>query len=304
MTTNKNIYDIYKGIAAKKKACFDKRSAAFITDGDMSQIVYHKRTEKDINAALTFNYKEGPDENIIYTLLSDDLKKGDYFVFRSTDYIVFEEEKIMDVNVQYRKSRALECNITFTYNNKVYAGYFKSSLRGSEDPDFKGKQTLLPNESPLLILPSTQKIKLQEDFLIEGKPFKVVELDDITNRGIAYYYLERGIVKELGIVDAEEEVVLPPEEIIEQEEEIYVEPEPVEEGAPLEELKEIEVVLKAMMEYTFKTENAIFSSTPAVNIISRSRNEIKIKVPFGISSVSITTRDAGHDVQKNYKVVI
>ena len=43
-----------------------------------------------------------------------------------------------------------------------------------------------------------------------------------------------------------------------------------------------------------------FSSTPAVNIISR-RNEVKIKVPFGISSVSITTRDAGHDVQKNYK---
>lgn len=290
MSTTKNIYDIFRGVQEKRKECYDNRSAAFIVEGKLSQIVYHIRLEKEISAALVFGHKEGPDDIIVYSLLEDDLVKSDYFSWNSLNFLVYEEERLTDKDVVYRKQKALECNVSFSFNNSTYVGYFKSALRGSEDPDFLGKNVLVPAETPLLVLPTNSSIEIQSEFIIEGKPFKVVEYDHITNKGITYYYLERGIKKQ--VVATDDEFI---EEI-----------ETVNEAGIVEQDSESieELTLKAMVEYEFSTQGAVFAATPAVEVLSRGLSRIKFRVPFGIDTVAITTKVAGENVQKLYKVVL
>lgn len=282
-----SIYDIFRSVQEKRDTCYDERSAAFIIEGAMSKNIYHSKLEKKIPAALVFSHKEGPDEVVVYTLLEDDLQKGDYFVYDSGNYLVYEENKLTDTDIIYKKQKAVECNVKFTFSGGTFVGYYKSSVRGSEDPSFEGRQLLMPDETPLLILPTNDTITINSEFTIEGKPFRVVEYDHITNKGITYYYLERGIIRRTEAEDVEEPAVIIPED------------EPVDQAQDSEQL-----TLRAMVEYTFETEEAYFLADPAVELIQRRRNEIKFKVPFGIEKVDITTKINGLDVQKLYKVVI
>lgn len=285
---SKNVYDIYRDIQNIRKNCNDERSAAFIVDGEMAQTVYHKRLKKDIPAALVFGHKEGPDDITVYSLIEDDLLKSDYFIWKNTDYLVYEENKITNNEINFRKQRALECNVSFTYQDQTFIGYYKSALRGNDNPRFLGGNVVVPEETPLLVLPTNNSIDVKSEFVIEGKPFVVTEYDHITNKGITYYYLERGTIKKVkGTPETiEEVVVVDNSEIIDQTDDLD------------------EPTLKAMMEYEFETEGALFSATPAVEIISRTLKQIRFRVPFGINQVTITTKKDGLSVEKTYKVVV
>ena len=289
-----SIYDIFRSVQEKRDTCYDERSAAFIIEGAMSKNIYHSRLEKTIPAALVFSHKEGPDEVIVYTLLEDDLLKGDYFVYDSVNYLVYEQNKLTDTDIIYKKQKAVECNVSFLFSGETFVGYYKSSVRGSEDPSFEGRQLLMPDETPLLILPTNDTITVNSEFIIEGKPFRVIEYDHITNKGITYYYLERGIIRRTEAEANKTTTMSATEPTI-----VIQENQPVVQDQDSEQL-----ILRAMVEYTFLTENAVFSATPAVELIQRKRNEIKFKVPFGIGEVAITTKIDGLNVQKLYKVVI
>lgn len=286
-----NIYDIYRGVQTKRNECYDERSAAFIEQGKLSKEVFHKRLNKDIKAALVFKHQEGPDEVLVYSYLSDDLQKSDYFVYKNTNYLVYEENRLTDDDINYKKQKAVECNVAFTFNGTTFNGYYKSSLRGSEDQAFEGRQLISPDETPLLILPTNSIIKVNSEFIIEDKPFKVMEFDNITNKGISYYYLERSYRKKVSEVEGPSIMSM------------TVEPEVIDELKTIETLED-NMALRAMVQYTFKTEDAYFSTTPAVEIISRKRTEITFRVPFGISQVSIAIKQTGVIVDEVYKVVV
>ena len=288
-----NVYEMFRKIQQNKKTCYDNRSAAFILEGKISQDIYHKRRKKDIKAALVFNHQEGPDDVITFSLKDDDLIKTDYFVFDNVNYLVYEDVKQTHKDLSHKKQRAVECNISFTYKNKLYYGYFTSSLRRTSDPDFQGRQGLVPDENPLLILPTNEEIDINSTFSIEGKPWKVVEYDHITNKGISYIYLERHFTSN---APAEEEVV--EIEYVNNSEPI-VQPDPDSDPTAAEELS-----LRPMVEYTFTTQNAYFASTPRVEILSRSKGEVKFRVPYGISFVTISTRQNGDVVENGYSVVM
>ena len=184
-----------------------------------------------------------------------------------------------DADLPYKKQNALECNVSFNFNGESFIGYFKSALRGSESPTMLGKSVVVPEESPLLVLPTNNKITIKSEFMIEGKPFVVKEYDHITNKGITYYYLERGTEKTIAPVapvDPDDPVVPP---VIDDTPKLY-----------------------AMMEYEFNTQGAIFAATPAVEIISRSLSKVKFRIPFGITSVVITTKEDGVNIEKLYNV--
>ena len=57
-----------------------------------------------------------------------------------------------------------------------------------------------------------------------------------------------------------------------------------------------------MVEYTFNTENAYFSTTPRVEVISRTKEQVVFKIPFGIKQVAISTKINGDILEKVYKV--
>lgn len=298
MATTKNVYEIFRDIQNRKSACNDKGSAAFIVEGGLSQDIYHRRNKKLIKAALVFNHKEGPDELTVFSLLSDDLLKSDYFVFRHTNYLVIEENKRNHEEIKFRKSKAVECNVSFMLNGKIFRGYFKSALRGSESPDFEGRQLVTPNENPLLILPTNEEIDIRTEFIIEGKPFKVVEYDHITNKGIIYYYLERGIIRNEGDTIEIETI-----DIVSEEEKHSQESPVSEPGIGIMSVSN-EIALRSMVEYIFTTEMGFFATTPAVIVINRKKTEVTFKVPFGVEEVAITTKENGIEIEKLYKVVM
>lgn len=288
---SKNIYDTFRGIQEKRKQCYDERSAAFIEHGKMSKDIIHKRLDKDIKAAVVFSDKEGPDEVIVFSFIEDDLQKSDYFIYKDTNFLVYEDIRLTDDDINYKKQRAVECNVMFTFEKDNYIGYYKSALRGSEDPDFVGKEIVIPKETPLLILPTNNKITINSEFVIEEKPFKVSEYDNITNKGITYYYLERSYNKNIPTVETTEEnktidglmgtnVIGATDAVLEPK------------------------ILRAMTEYIFETENAYFAASPKIEVSARTRNQITFRVPFGISQVLIDIKRDGEVVSESYKVVI
>jgi len=94
-----NIYDTFRGVQAKKTSCYDDRSAAFITEGLVSQDIVHVRKSETIKAAITFNDKEGPDEALVYTFKNDELLKSDYFTYNDNYYLVYEDVKMTDDSI-------------------------------------------------------------------------------------------------------------------------------------------------------------------------------------------------------------
>ena len=287
---SKNIYDVFRLAQETKQSCLDKRSAAFIENGKLSKTIIHKRKNLIIKSALVFDYKEGPDEAIVYTYKADNLLKGDYFIFNDGYYLVYEDVKLTDESFDFKKQKAVECNITFTYNDQVYHGYYTSSLRRLTDPDFVGRQGNVADEQSLIILPFNETIQTNSEFIINNKPWKVVQYDDITNKGITYYYVDRNFIRNA------------PEDEEEAEEIIYIDetaPQTQEEDTSTEE--EV-LTLRPATEYIFTTEGAFFASNPRANVISRTPTSVKFSVPFGISMISITTRLGGESVEKTYEV--
>lgn len=288
-----NVYDIFKSVQNKRKTYYDNRSAAFILEGKLSQDIIHKRLNKTIKSALVFDSKEGPDEVIVYSLLSDDLLKADYFVFDNVNYLVYENIKLTDKDVNYKKQKAVECNVSFTHNNVNYIAYFTTRVRNTTDvPVLSGKEVLQPNEKPLIILPTSNALDIGENVVIGGKPWKINGYDNITNQSITYLYLERGYEPTVGAIPEKEESIT----IIENEA-------LVDQGAA-QVGPESTISLRPMVEYTFTTEGAYFSSTPRVEVISRSLSQVKFKVPYGIEEVTISTKSSGLIEETTYKVVL
>jgi len=300
---NKNVYDVFRTVAKKRATCFDTRSAAFITQGRLSKDIYHKRKNKNIKAGLVYQYKEGPDEAIVYTFKEDDLRKGDYFVYDHTDYLAYEDQKLVDENVNHKKHRAVECNVSFSFQGDIYKGYFISTLRRKSDSDFEGKQLLMPDEMPLLILPKNDSLTINSIFSIDDKPWKIVEYDSITNKGITYYYLERDFKRNHG---DEEETLIQNFNFIEEEVNFTQEPEPLFAAFSIqaEEDTKHEMALRPLVDYYFSTEDAYFSATPKIDVINREKTKIHFQVPFGISEVAISTKMNGAIVEKIYRVIL
>jgi len=266
---SKNVYDIFRDVQEKRSTTYNQRSAALIVEGKMSKQIYHKRNTKYIPAALVYKHEEGPDEVIVYSFIKDQLEKGDYFIYDYVNYLIYEQEKYSDIEVNHKKQKAVECNVSFTFGEETFQGYFRSTVRRYNDEDFEGKQVLVPREKPILILPSNNDLTINSEFLIEGKPWRVIEFDSITNKGIIYYYLERGIIKNTEQITVEESSI----QAI---------------GLSRSLIPEVKK-LEAIIEHTFETKDGIFSSVPKVNIIKRKSNEVTFSIPYNITEITIYT---------------
>lgn len=60
----------------------------------------------------------------------------------------------------------------------------------------------------------------------------------------------------------------------------------------------------AGQEIDLPTEDGYFAASSGVEIIDIQQTKVKIKIPFGIESVVISTKQEGEVVKEEYKVVI
>lgn len=270
-------YDFFRERAKQNECCRIKYESAFIIDGSAATTIFHVRTNNKRQAALTIDEKEGPNTTLVFTddLQSEqNLRKGDYFIWRDKYYFVYENCDIVR-EVGYIKQRAYQCNVDFVINNETYFGYYVSSLRSYVDTELEQKLNISDKEKPILILPFVDGIEVGLKLVISGKPYKIIDFDLITNDGICYASLERDFIDKSDNIAA-------------QEDETDIE----------------SLVLKAGDIVTLSIEYGYFKTDVKVDVIKRTISEVQFVVPFGINQLIVYTKDKNKmDIKTEYKVV-
>lgn len=280
-----NIYDIFRGVQSKKDTCYDETSAAFVIEGNVSNEVTHVRLNQQKQVALIFNDKEGPDDAFIFSKKQkntlNNFKKGDYFIYDGTYFLIYEDVKLSNKELPFIKQRAVECNVIFNVNSTNYYGAFFSTMRKMLENDLVKSSVLVADERPIIVVPKNSAFVTGISFMIENKPWIVNDYDNITNKGITYLYLEKYIVKNQTVLPIQPLMALGAAEALDE--------------TP---------TLIALVENTLETYGAFFAAVPKVEILERKKNSVKFSVPFGIDEVLISTKnDSGQIIETYYKVV-
>lgn len=271
-----NIYEKFRSVQSQKDACFDERSADFMTAGNTANSVFHIRVNTEKSVSLIFNTKEGNDEAFLFSKkeknASQNFMKGDYFTWNNIYFLIYDDVKLTNKDLPYIKQKTVECNVLFKVDGTSYYGAFYSSMRKVLEDNFEKSFLRSSDERPLIITARNGNLVTGKTFVIEGKPWKIADYDNISNKGISYLYLEPFTTE-----------VIPPIEI------------------PEEDIEEDGLI--ALQEYVFETYGAYFAAVPKVEVIERKMTSVKFLIPLGINNVLISTKDeSGAIIEKEYEV--
>lgn len=243
--------------------------------------VYHVRLGKTIPSIFIPNYKEVADESIMYTYRTDDVQKGDYIGFLNDYHLVLDGIKDVKREGFIDSFRLIGCNVEFTYNGSTIRAYFKGSLRSmSSSAEEALRENLgydLKNEA-LMIIPSNIITKENEDILVGGKMWRVVQIDDITNPDISYLGLEKTSTIYNNKVSSSDAMTTQSLEVNDYN------------------------TLKQGVIYEFTTEDGYINFNKTVEIISRTSTLIKAKMPLEIGIITVDYKESGNIVSKEYEV--
>ena len=259
--------------------CRIHAETSFIEEGSSATIIHHVRLQEDRPAGLTLNEAEGPDAAIVFTYLFEDktkeLNKADYFRWNNKMWFVYEDVDIVR-ETAYKKQRAYQCNVYFEVENKTIFGYYLASLHTYADTSLQSSKVIVDSEKPMLIVPIYDGLAIGNKIIIKNKPYKIIEIDAITNDGIAYISLDRDFISK------SEDV---PEEAT---------------------YSNLEVnTLKAGSEVTMDIVGGIFRCSREVYVLKHSMDSITFRVPYGVDSLTISTKDENKvDVETVYRVVL
>ena len=260
--------------------CRLKYEAAFILEGTSATKIYHVRLNEDRAAALTLTDKEGPDTSIVFTYKraeqEQELLKGDYFRWNEQTWFVYEDVTLVREAV-YKKQRAYQCNVYFTLEDETIFGYYVSSLAKYVDTTLQNKINITDNDKPILIMPRHDAIKVGTHMIIGQKPYKVIDIDSITNDGIIYLSLDRDFTSKSADIVVEE---IQPEEAVEQ------------------------GILVAGAEITVLTQNGVFKTSRQVDVVRHGHDSVTFVVPYGVEELTVVTRNEETELETIYKVVL
>lgn len=188
-------YDVYRNRMHNEECCRLKYDASFITEGTSATTIKHVRLNADKQAGLVLNSAEGPDGATVFTYKvepqENELLKTDYFIWQDKYFFVYEDVYLV-LETIYKKQLAYQCNVECeSDNDKIYA-YYVSSLKKAVDQGLDKNISLADKERPMLIMPTNRWSKVGQTLVINGKPWKITEVDFTTNVGISYCSLELG----------------------------------------------------------------------------------------------------------------
>lgn len=286
-------FDLFRRKTQIAACCAVKYRSDFIENGTSSITIYHVRRSADKSAALIITDKEGPDTSLVYTYKdtnsTNELLKGDYFIWQNKYYFVFEDVSIVR-DTGYKKQKAYQCNVNFEINKQTYWAYYVSSLAGYVGEGFQAKISIADSEKPILIVPHQDWVKLGTTIVINGKPWKIIDIDFTTNHCIDYCSLELDFIQK----NAEELCDCDCEDC-----EICGDCDDCKIKYPNKD----ENTIHCGQEITLSTEDGYFVCEEA-DIIKRSSNEVIFIIPFGIKEVEIKIKKDAEIISTKYKVVI
>ena len=269
-------FNLFRKKQQNNEDCRNKFESSFILEGTSAVVIHSLRLNVNKQAALIISDKEGPDTNLVFTykerVKDNELLKGDYYTWRDKTYLVYEDIDIVR-DVAYKKQKSYQCNVSFEVNRTIWHGYYVSSLAKYVDTTLQDDLNITDNDKPILILPQVEWMAVGAKIVISGKPYKIIDFDAITNSGIVYCSLDRDFVSKYDDVEQ------------------LIEP--------------TAAVLTAGVESTIDTCFGYFQSDVDVEIVTKTYNSVKFIVPYGIDTITITTKDElKNDITVEYKVVI
>jgi hypothetical protein len=269
-------FDLFRKKQQNSEDCRNKFESSFILEGTSAVVIHSLRLNVNKQAALILTDKEGPDTSLVFTykeqVKDNELLKGDYYTWKENTYLVYEDIDIVR-EVVYKKQKSYQCNISFEINGNTWYGYYVSSLAKYVDTTLQGNLNITDNDKPILILPQVDWMAVGVKLVISGKPYKIIDFDAITNSGIVYCSLDRDFVSKYDDIE--------------------------------EPIKPTGAVLTAGVESTLNTCFGYFQSDVDVDIVAKTYNSVKFIIPYGVETITITTKDElKNDIVAEYKVVI
>lgn len=244
--------------------------------------VYVNESQTAIPVIFINTDKESGDESIIYSYSTDSVVVGDYVNFLGTDHLVYKEIKNLKREGYIDSFKTILCNISFALGAATIKGYFRGPLRtaNSDEGDLAESFGVDSKGESLLVIPSTVALGYNDNIIIGDQGWRVVKIDKLTNTGISYLTVEEFMqVNTTKVSDNEPETpVVPP-------------------------IVPVLPQLSAGITYTFNTEEGFIKSSSEINILERKSAFIKFIIPFGVSNITITTKEEGIEVPVAYKVV-
>lgn len=275
-----NSFDRFQDKMKRRTTAINTYNIQFLANGYPSIII--KSGDKEIQAVVV--NKQEKDIAYIYTDLKNPLDIGSVWEAKSLHLLVLEEIVIIK-NVQWRKYTASICNVQVDGE----WGYFKSPQKASLDLAFD-KTTLESTMHPLLAISS--KLKFRDKIIINGRPWIVVEWDNITSSGVTYYSLEPTTIAKPQEVDLS---LLKKEDKEENKEEKEID------DFSLIEKPKIYLV-NPNTEISLSTEFGYFRPNKTIEVIKRTKDLVTFVIPFGIKEVIIETKKEGVIVKSIYNI--
>ena len=257
--------------------CIANYESSFITEGTSAVQIYSLRLKDYKQAAIIITDKEGPDTSLVYTFKEQarehELLKGDYYTWNTNTYFVYEDVQVV-LDTNYKKQKSYQCNVEFDYTCECgcdrYFGYYVSSLARYVDTTLQSNLNITDNDKPILILPAFSWVKVGSQLVIHNKPYKIIEIDAITNKGIAYCSLDRDFLS------TQEDVAVSDEEF----------------------------VLVAGIEQTISSQGGYLQTSQKVEIVKRRDDSVTIIIPYGVDQIVLTTMSDHSFIEQAYKVVV
>ena len=271
----------------KRTVAKNKFNTSFIFKGYPS-IEITGSADRKVQAAVV--NKQEKEYAYIFTQLQDELAIGSIWAAKNLNLLITEEITIIK-DVNWHKYHALLCNVQID----GHWGYFKGPEKSFLDIALEREVVWESPQKPVLVL-EENVLDFRDKIVIKGRAWLIQEYDAISTPGLVYYSLKPTTVSKE--VAAENEG-----------KDIYIERFSKPELVVLEEPVGIlttdgPTLISANMNITLTTENGYFKSTNKnLKISKHTSNEVVFSIPFGVSEVTIETKEKGDIVNRTYRVV-
>lgn len=247
----------FQDINQKRGMANQQTNSGFIIKGYPSILIKNVANDEELSASVV--NRQEKDLAYIYTHIKQPVEVGSVWEAKGLKWLVSEEIVVIK-DVSWHKYMAFLCNVQV---NGQW-GYFISPEKRHVDTVVKEKVLLQSQQHPLLVLGSNVLL-IGDKIKINNRAWMVQEKDDSSSRGVAYYSLIPTTMNESLQHQPIQDTVVKPQ--INNDGFTFIPNQPI----------------------TISTSDGFFQcDVSAIEVISRSENEVVFKVPFGIDSVQIS----------------
>lgn len=285
-------FDTFRNRTIAENQTDNHFSTQFIERSTSSVTIKHNRINRNIKAALTKEHKEGVDKTLLFTYNNIDAAKnvriGDYLLYENTTYLTFMEfnlpTKVRDL---YKKHKLVECNVEIKVDSVAQKAAYIGSLNQftAVSEETTGSLSLaIEQYKPVIVTVDNPLLHVNKRFLLGAEAFVITAVDRLSNTGIMYISAN-AVPYNVTLDKLEEGIAITPS---------LPQPNVIEDN-----------MLKQGASETLETNFGYVVFDHMVTNLRRSMNSFTFTVPYGITSLTITTKDTESNlVSTTYQVVI